>query len=75
MPETDTLLTTTQAGQLIGRGPRTVQRLIALGKIVPAHVLPGPAGAQLISRADMEAYAATLPSDYMTRRPGRRSTP
>ena len=53
----DELLTSTQAGALIGRSGRTVTRLAEKGAIPVAHQLPGPNGAMLFRRADVLAHA------------------
>ena len=58
----DDLLTSTQAGQIIGRSGRTVVRQAELGAIPIATKLPGPNGAYLFRRSDIEAYAALRPS-------------
>ena len=58
MPNPDELLTSTQAGQIIGRSGRTVIRQAELGQIPVAAKLPGPNGAYLFRRSEIEAIAA-----------------
>lgn len=50
----DDLLTSTQAGALIGKSGRTVIRLMEAGQITPVAKLPGSKGAFLFRRADVE---------------------
>lgn len=60
MPETtspDELLTSGQSGALLGRSYRTVIRLAETGELPIAQKLPGPNGAYLFRRADVEALA------------------
>lgn len=54
-PVTDELLTSTQAGAMLGKSARTVQRMVDAGTLTPAQKLPGPNGAYLFLRADVEA--------------------
>lgn len=58
MPQRDELLTSTQAGQLLGKSGRTVVRMSQKGLIKPATQLPGVNGALLFRRSDIEALAA-----------------
>lgn len=51
----DELLTATQAGSILGRSGRTVIRMAEAGKLSVVTKLPGPNGAHLFSRADVEA--------------------
>lgn len=51
-------LTTSEAAHLLGCSPRTVQRMIEGGKLAAEHKLPGPNGAYLISRAEVERILA-----------------
>lgn len=51
------LLTTFEVAELLGKRPRTVQRLAADGEI-PATKLPGPNGAYLFTRDAVDEYAA-----------------
>lgn len=55
--QTVDLLTTTEAGVLLRKSARTVQRLAESGEIPVALKLPGPNGAYLIRRADVERLA------------------
>jgi hypothetical protein len=52
----DELLTATQVGSLIGRSGRTVVRLAEAGKLTVAVKLPGPNGAHLFRKADVDAF-------------------
>lgn len=56
MAQTD-LLTSTEAGQLLGCSGRTVIRM-AGEKLPVAHRLPGPNGAILFHRDDVERLVA-----------------
>ena len=58
MPPTDDLIGTTETGQILGKTPRTVQRMVSAGALVPVVTLPGKTGAHLFKRADVEALAA-----------------
>jgi hypothetical protein len=60
MPQhaSDELLTATQVGNLIGRSGRTVIRMAEAGKLTVAAKLPGPNGAHLFRRADIDAWLA-----------------
>lgn len=59
MPNTpDELLTSSQAGTILNRSYRTVIRLADLGKLPIAAKLPGPNGAYLFRRGDVEKLAA-----------------
>lgn len=51
----DELLTATQVGSLIGRSGRTVIRMAEAGKIAVAAKLPGPNGAHLFRKSDVDA--------------------
>jgi excisionase family DNA binding protein len=51
------LLTSPEAGALLGKSARTVQRLVDRGELKPAQKLPGPNGAYLFRREDIEALA------------------
>lgn len=57
--EQDELLTSTQAGAILGRSGRTVTRMADAGKIPVAQRLPGPNGANLYRRSDVEALLAS----------------
>jgi len=49
------LLTSPQAGLLLGKSARTVQRMADAGDLPIAQKLPGPNGAYLFRRGDVEA--------------------
>jgi hypothetical protein len=51
---TDELLTATQVGNLIGRSGRTVIRMAEAGKLAIAAKLPGPNGAHLFRKTDVD---------------------
>lgn len=53
-----TLLTTTDAGRILGKSARTVQRMAEAGEIPIAQKLPGPNGAYLFDPADVDTLAA-----------------
>lgn len=55
---TDQLLTSTQAGALLNKSGRTVTRMAEAGRIPIAQRLPGPNGAFLFRRSDVEALLA-----------------
>lgn len=57
---TEELLTSTQAGQILGKSGRTVVRMIEAGQLPVAGKLPGPNGAFLIRLGDVEALARRL---------------
>ena len=59
MPDTDDLLTSTQAGAILGCSGRTVVRRADAGLIPVAARLPGPNGATLFHRSDIEALLST----------------
>lgn len=54
----DGLITSTQAGQILGKSGRTVVRHAEAGHIQIATKLPGPNGAYLFSRKVIEELAA-----------------
>jgi hypothetical protein len=56
----DELLTSTQVGSLIGRSGRTVIRMAEAGKIAVAVKLPGPNGAHLFRKADVDAFIKAI---------------
>lgn len=56
--ETDDLLTSPQVGLILGKSARTVQRMADAGEIPVAQKLPGPNGAYLYRRSDIEALLA-----------------
>lgn len=56
------LLTSTQAGAILGKSSRTVIRLIEAGDITPLGKLDGPNGPYVLTRASVEDYAAKAPA-------------
>lgn len=58
MATSDDLLTTSEAGLILNKSGRTVQRLVNAGLIPVAHTLPGDNGAKLLRRTDVLAFAA-----------------
>lgn len=56
MPQ-DELLTSTQAGALLGKSGRTVTRMVEAGVLKPAQKLPGPNGAYLFRLKDVTALS------------------
>jgi len=55
MTNPDDLLTSAEAGRIIDRSARTIQRLIEAGTLPCVRQLPGPNGPYLIRRSDVEA--------------------
>ena len=55
MHQPDELLTSPQAGLILGKSARTVARMAEAGEIPVALKLPGPNGAWLYRRADVQA--------------------
>lgn len=53
----DELLTSTQVGQILNRSGRTVIRQAESGLIPIATKLPGPNGAYLFRRSDIDEFA------------------
>lgn len=51
----DELLTSTQAGQILGKSGRTVVRMAEKGLVPTVGKLPGDNGAYLFRRSDVEA--------------------
>lgn len=51
------LLTSPEAGRILGKSARTIQRMADAGEIPVAQKLPGPNGAYLFRREDLEALA------------------
>jgi hypothetical protein len=47
------LLTSTQAAQVLGKSPRTIQRMADAGELQIATKLPGPNGAYLFEEAEI----------------------
>ena len=52
------LLTSPQVAHLLGCSTRTVHRLVTSEELIPAQKLPGPNGAYLFRRSDVEALLA-----------------
>ncbi len=57
MPTMEHLIGTAEAGLILGKNPRTVQRMVAAGTLVPVVTAPGKTGAYLFDRRDVEALA------------------
>ncbi|MGX9669955.1 helix-turn-helix domain-containing protein [Mycobacterium sp. HM-7] len=57
-PTPDELITASQAGRILDRSYRTVLRLMEQGELSCAMKVPGPNGAYLFRRADVEKLAA-----------------
>lgn len=60
MPKDDGLITSPQAALILGKSARTVQRMADAGEIPVAQKLPGPNGAYLYHRSDVEKLAREL---------------
>lgn len=58
MTTPDELIISSQVGVILGKSPRTVARLAEQGDIPYASKLPGPNGAYLFRRSDIEKLAA-----------------
>ena len=54
----DELITPAQAVPILGQSLRTVQRLAETGELPVVQKLPGPNGAYLLRRKDVERLAA-----------------
>jgi predicted DNA-binding transcriptional regulator YafY len=52
------LITTTEAARLLEKSPRSVQRMVAGGLLVPVRKLAGPNGAYLFNRSDIDVLVA-----------------
>lgn len=60
MPQND-LITTAQACEVLGgMHPSTINRWVQMGKLAPAHKLPGARGANLFRRRDIEKLAIKI---------------
>ena len=55
MPNDPEFLTSPEAGRILGKSARTVIRLAEAGKLPVAQKLPGPNGAFLFRRSDVES--------------------
>ena len=60
------LMTTTEAGRILGKSPRTVQRLAENGDLEYAQKLPGPNGAYLFEPAVIQRHAARESRQFTT---------
>ena len=58
MPHGNELLTSPQVGAILGKSVRTVHRMVDSGALKPVQQLPGPNGAYLFRRRDVEALAS-----------------
>lgn len=56
------LITSPEAGQILGKSARTIQRMADAGDLPVAQKLPGPNGAYLFARSDIEALMAEAKS-------------
>lgn len=54
----EALIGATEAAEVLGVSKDTLIRMAARGEIRPVHKLPGPNGAYLFERADVERLAA-----------------
>jgi hypothetical protein len=63
MPEDAALITSPQAGLILNKSARTVQRMADAGLIPVAQKLPGPNGAYLFRESDVRAYREPAPAD------------
>lgn len=43
---------------MLGKSPRTIHRMVQSGELHPVQQLPGPNGAYLYRRSDVEALAS-----------------
>lgn len=55
MSDEDDLITTQEAGLILGKSARTVQRMILADELASVRKLPGPNGAYLLRRSDVDA--------------------
>lgn len=55
---TNQLLSVVQVAERLSLSPRSVQRLISLGRI-KAQKMPGQTGAYIITQKDLDAYRKT----------------
>ena len=58
--QTTELLTSAQAGVILGKSARTVQRMVDAGEIAAAQKLPGPNGAYLFAPTEVERVRTEL---------------
>lgn len=52
------LISTAETARLLGKSVATINRWVVLGKIKPAHEMPGETGARLFRRSDVERIVA-----------------
>lgn len=57
-PDPNELIISSQVGSILEKSPRTIARLAESGQIPYASKLPGPNGAYLFRRGDIEDLAA-----------------
>lgn len=62
----DALMTTAEAGEVLGRNSRAVQRLVQKGRLRHAQKLAGPNGAYLFEPEEVQRVAAELAADSPT---------
>ncbi len=60
---TDNLITSGQAGRILGKSARTVQRMVDSGQLTAAQKLPGPNGAFLFRESDVRTHTKTEDDD------------
>ena len=58
MAKAEDLLTSSQAGTILGKSARTVSRLAQTGELVPAARMAAGNGVYLFRRRDVEKFAA-----------------
>lgn len=58
--EQQTLVSTAEAAEIIGRSIATVNRFVREGLLAPAMQYPGSTGARMYHRADVEALRAEV---------------
>ncbi|MFB9378567.1 helix-turn-helix transcriptional regulator [Kineococcus gynurae] len=58
MPTDPELITSPEVAHLLGKSMRTVQRMADAGELPVAQKLPGPNGARLFRRVEIEALVA-----------------
>lgn len=57
MPHNEELLTSPQVGVILNKSARTIHRMVEAGDLHPVQQLPGPNGAFLFRRRDIERLA------------------
>jgi excisionase family DNA binding protein len=59
MTNTEHLIGTAEAAQVLGKSTRTIYRMVNAGTLTPAMIAPGGnVGTYLFDRADIEAFTA-----------------